>query len=132
MSVPVALSELAKVLENYRFAYLLTTSDDGRPHVLAVTPGVEGANLGIGGVGRRTAHNISARSDVTLLWPPSDVDEYSLIVDGRAALEGTRTSVQPVRAVLHRPAPGPEPAEAGSCTSDCIEVPLPGNSTRAD
>lgn len=127
MSTPVALTDLAKTLSRFQFAYLLTAGDDGRPHVLAVSPAVEGAKLTISGLGRRAAHNLTARPDVTLLWPPGAVDEYSLIVDGHAAIDGTGASVEPTRAVLHRPAPRPEPAEADDCKSDCIELPLPGS-----
>lgn len=127
MSTPVALSDLAQTISRFQFAYLLTTGDDARCHVLAVTPEVEGASLTVRGLGRRTAHNLAVRPDVTLLWPPGAVDEYSLIVDGRAAIEGTSAIVEPTRAVLHRPAPRPEPDAADDCKSDCIELPLPGS-----
>lgn len=36
------VSELADAMAVYRFAYLVTISDDGRAHVVAVTPRWDG------------------------------------------------------------------------------------------
>jgi hypothetical protein len=41
---------------------------------------------------------------VTVVWPPGETSEYSLIADGRAAVKGERVSVTVEGAVLHRPA----------------------------
>lgn len=125
MSIQVELSALADAVARYRFAYLLTVGGEGPPHALAVTPTVDGAVLTINGIGRRTRDNLLARPEVTLVWPPEAVDEYSLIVDGQAAASGESARITPTRAVLHRPAPRPEPAAEGGCGSDCVELPLP-------
>ncbi|MFT3720905.1 pyridoxamine 5'-phosphate oxidase family protein [Pseudorhodoferax sp.] len=125
MSMPVALPELSQAMERYRFAYLLTHSAQGAPHAVAVVPVLEGGVLKIGGIGRRTRQNLLARPDVGLVWPPGDPSGYSLIVDGQAALAGEVLHVVPSRAVLHRPAPRPGPAEPGACGSDCVELPVP-------
>lgn len=128
MSIPVALDELRSTSGGYRFAYLMTTSDDGRPHAVAVSPAHDGADLVVTGVGRRTASNAEARPAVSLVWPPDVIDGCSLIVDGQASVErgagadGARVVVSPTKAVLHRPAPSPDPTS--SCTSDCRSVPL--------
>lgn len=127
MSIPVALEELRSTSGGYRFAYLMTTGDDGRPHAVAVSPSHDGADLVVTGVGRRTASNAEARPVVSLVWPPDEIDGYSLIVDGQASVvrgddEDARVVVHPIKAVLHRPAPSPDPTS--SCRSDCRSVPL--------
>lgn len=125
MSIQVELSALADMVARYRFAYLITVGDDGPPHALAVTPTVEGDVLTVDGIGRHTQNNLLARPGVTLVWPPESVDEYSLIVDGQAAASGEKAArITPTRAVLHRPAPRPEPFVEGACGSDCVELPL--------
>jgi hypothetical protein len=107
------------------YAYLLTVSDDGRPHAVAVTPVLVNGVLRAT-VGRRTVSNASARPNgVSLVWPPADAGGYSLIADGAASASGEVVEVRPTKAVLHRPAP-PDAgsAEAGSCGSDCVGVRL--------
>lgn len=123
MSIPVAIDQLR--LEVRRFAlapYLLTVSDDARPHAVAVVAAWEGDALAIE-VGKRTAANASARPGVSLLWPPSEPGGYSLIVDGTASSAGGegRITVTPTRAVLHRPAGNPEAAKPG-CSADCVPI----------
>lgn len=126
MSIPVALDELRSTCGGYRFAYLMTVGDDGHPHAVAASPTHGDGELVVAGVGRRTASNARARPTVSLVWPPDDLEGYSLIVDGEASVEGSgdavRIRVRPTKAVLHRPAPGPDPT--ASCTSDCRSVPL--------
>jgi hypothetical protein len=46
-----------------------------------------------------------------------------LIVDGTATVVDDRVDVAPQRAVLHRPAPAPQPVD-DSCASDCSELPV--------
>lgn len=124
MSIQVQVGELADAMAVYRFAYLVTVGDDGRAHVVAVTPRWEGDALVVGGLGRRSAANLAARPAVTLVWPPLEPEGYSLILDGEAriladgaaaggdAATGTgpdsaaAVTIVPGRAVLHRPAPG--------------------------
>ena len=108
MSVPVDLGDLgAHVAERGAVAYLLTVSDDGRPHAVRLPFDVVGGALHFDG-GDRSARNAAARPNVSLLWAARHDDDYSLIVDGDAAVVGEgdarRVVVTPTRAVLHRPA----------------------------
>jgi hypothetical protein len=130
MSIPVDLAELADAAGRHDFAYLVTTTQDGPAHLVAVQPVVEDRVVRVAGLGRRTLENAAARPQVTLAWPPRVVGEHSLFVDGTAevpaGVEGT-VVVTPSRAVLHRPAPAPTPAQTAdpsACVSDCVEVPL--------
>jgi hypothetical protein len=120
VSIAVAIDDLAEAVARFDFAYLVTIGDDGRPHVVAVSPQVRDAGVVVGELGRKTRANLAARPAVTLVWPPRSADEHSLIVDGSAELDGDTLTVTVSRAVLHRPAPAPAP---GACDSDCVELP---------
>jgi hypothetical protein len=123
VSVKVELTELAKTIEPYGFAYLVSVGDSGRAHVLAVTPVLDDDGLVVGGVGRHSQANASSRPDVTLVWPPFEPGGFSLLVDGTATVDGSTITVAPVKATLHRPAPGADGQREGS---DCVAVPLEG------
>ncbi|MDP9072825.1 MAG: pyridoxamine 5'-phosphate oxidase family protein [Actinomycetota bacterium] len=117
MSVPVDLSGLRDEVDRYGLEpYLITVSDDGRPHAVAVAVVWDGELMSTG-AGSRTASNVADRPAVSLLWPPVDDGGYSLIVDGRAHSDpnGGRILVEPVKAVLHR-------RRAGGQGSDCVTV----------
>jgi hypothetical protein len=107
MSIGVELDELRqRITEFPGAAFLVTVSDDGRPHTVALRPRWDGDELVVD-AGRSTASNAQARPLVALLWPPPNEGDYSLIVDGTVTgVEGGEVHVQPTRAVLHRPAPG--------------------------
>lgn len=124
MSIPVDLARLGDEVASRPFCYLLTVSDEGGPHAVAVTPRFDGGRLHAE-AGNRTRANASARPDISLVFPPLQVDGYSLIVDGRARVDGSAVAVTPSRAVLHRPAPSRGPADRG-CTSDCVELAAEG------
>ena len=104
-------------------AYLLTVSDDGSPHAVHVPIGWNGDVL-VADVGTRSAVNAAARPSVSLLFPVRDAGDYSLIVDGTAAVasgEGGRlVRITPTRAVLHRQATVPD--SSSSCTADCVPL----------
>lgn len=121
VSIAVPTDDLAATVARFGFAYLVTLGDDGRPHVTAVSPVVTGHELVVGDLGRTTRANLATRPVVTLVWPPSTADGYSLIVDGDSTLSGDALVVTPRRAVLHRPAPAPAPGPG--CGADCVEVP---------
>jgi hypothetical protein len=121
MSVKVDVSELRDRLVDFGFAYLVTVGDQGRVHLVAVTPALVGDELVIGEVGRHSSANASDRPDVTLVWPPRTEGGYSLIVDGTATVADAAVAVTPTRAVLHRPATGPV---REGCTSDCQPLDL--------
>lgn len=122
MSIEVTAKELAKTVEGFAVAYLLTIGDRPRPHVGAVNATVVDGVVRVEPVGRTALRDVAGQDGVTLLWAPSEAGEYSLIVDGTATIVGDRLDVTPQRAVLHRPAPATSEA-AGSCSSDCVEVP---------
>jgi Pyridoxamine 5'-phosphate oxidase len=127
MSIPVELTELSTAVSKFPFAYLLTVSDDGRPHAVAVTPAASGAELAVE-TGRRSTANAAARAKVSLVFPPSEPGGYSLIVDASARLNEEGMTLVAEKAVLHRPAPAGVEAEAGSCGADCVPVALPASS----
>lgn len=123
MTIPVPVAGLADALADYTYAYLLTVSDDGRPHAVAVTPRLDGGLL-TSTIGHRSGVNATARPEgVSLVWPPAEVGGYSLIVDGTASVDGDVITVTPTKGVLHRPAPADAgPPEAGACGSDCVPL----------
>jgi hypothetical protein len=132
MTLPVELERVqTEAAQRGSGAFLMTVTDDGRPHVVAVAVGWDGPAL-VMGAGRTSVRNAGARPGVSLLWPPHEAGGYSLIVDGEAVVQpfadadGGRVSLQVARAVLHRPATsGAVPADAGdvtACGSDCVPL----------
>jgi hypothetical protein len=124
MSIPVPLERLRAALdERCGDAYVLTVSDDGRPHAVHGSVRWEGDAL-TARVGRRSAANAGARPAVSLLYPARSGGDYSLIVDGTAivASDGDehRLLVTPTWAVLHRPAAAPDPGSP--CDADCVPL----------
>jgi len=105
MSIPVDVSELRVVAAGQAdFAYLLTVSDDARPHAVAVRALIRDGVVTCE-AGRTSCANATARTEVSFLWPPGAPGDYSLICDGVASVSGSVISVVPSRAVRHRPAP---------------------------
>jgi len=103
VSIPVDLAALrAQVLRFGANAILVTTSDDGPPHVTSVVVTFTGDNLAMG-AGRRTRANVAQRPDVALVWAAEIDPDYCLIVD--AVVDeppGETLIVRPTAAVLHR------------------------------
>ena len=129
MSIPVAIEELQAATSRYQFAYLLTVSDDGRSHAVAVHPSwTDDGVMLIAEAGRRTSANAAARPNISLVWPPVTVEDYSLIVDGNASIAESGLTFTPTNAVLHRPAPAGSPSGSG-CGSDCVPIGLVGTHT---
>ncbi|MFI5045469.1 MAG: hypothetical protein ACHQIG_00275 [Acidimicrobiia bacterium] len=129
MSISVALDELrAAIADTGRAPYLITVSDDNRPHTVAVRPQWDGDDLRFA-VGTHTLANAEARPHVTALWPPAEHDGYSLIVDADVVATSrsngdavdNRVTLRPTRATLHRPAPGLAEDAYGA---DCVRLPL--------
>ena len=120
----IDFQRLAESLGKYRFAYLVTVGDDYRVHTVTVEPELRERALKIGLIGDRTRTNVESHDGITLLWPPSDPDDYSLIVDGRAEVVETdgaaALQVSPTRALLHRNADGP-----GDAIHDCVVLSQP-------
>jgi hypothetical protein len=124
MSIPVQLEGLRVALEERGGrAYVLTVADDARPHAVHAPVRWEGDVLAVD-VGKRSAANAAARPAVSLLCPVRAVGDYSLIVDGTAVVAsreaGHRLLITPTKAVLHRPAPAPDPASP--CGADCVPL----------
>jgi hypothetical protein len=103
VSVAVALEDLPDKLAEYPWCYLVTTGDD-RPHLLAVTPVVTDAGLRCS-TGQSSRVNVGRNPLVVLVFPPSAAGAMSLLVDGRAEVDGDGVVVVPSWAVLHRSAP---------------------------
>jgi hypothetical protein len=125
MSIPVPLERLrAAIAERGASAYLLTTSEDGRPHAVHSAVRWDG-DLLVVEVGKRSAANAGARPAVSLLYPVREPGDYSLIVDGTAlvAAGDPRLSIRPIKAVLHRAAAQPDPGSA--CGADCVRLLTP-------
>jgi hypothetical protein len=133
----VDLQRLAAALPDYPFAYLITVDDGYRVHTVTVQPELRelaegsdgvGVILDVGLIGGHTRSNLSQRSDVTLLWPPTESGGYSLIVDGLARAtdsddDAARVGVLPTRALLHREADSPSATKG--CKHDCVVFSLP-------
>lgn len=104
------IPELFEQVERWGWCYLLTVSDDGRPHLLALRPtavddGTEPKLRFVTG-GGSACRNARARPAVTLVFPPGEhSDGFSLVVDGEATIDGAIVDVRPTGAVLHRPVP---------------------------
>lgn len=122
MSIPVDLSKLPEVMGRHRFAYVLSASERGAPHALAVTAVPQGGELVVNESGRRTRDNDQQRPDVALVWPPQSESDYSLIVDGQAVVAGAGVRIS---ARARRPAP----ARAGprTCCSGRVRFRLRRN-----
>lgn len=121
MSIDVAMDQLENAMANYRFAYLLTVTNEGRAHAVAVMPTVSGAHVLLEELGRHSRANAAARPSVSMVWPPAQADDYTLIVDGESSESGEGLAVRPTRAVLHRPHQGSPPSPTG-CDSDCVPL----------
>ena len=124
MSVEVELGELGDRLAEHGFAYFVTVGEDRRVHLVAVTPVLGTEGIVVGGLGRHSVANAAATPAVTLVWPPTVDGGYSLIVDGTATVGDDTAVVVPTKAVLHRPAPGPDGQRVGN---DCQPVDLAGS-----
>jgi hypothetical protein len=110
VSIEVPVHELFEQIDQWGFCYLLTVSDDQRPHLLALRPtvvaGAAGDVLRFDAGGGRACRNAAARASISLVFPPAPHAEgFSLVVDGEATVDGSSIDVRPTWAVLHRPAP---------------------------
>ena len=107
MSIKVELGELHdQVAACGSYAFLLTVSDDGRPHAVSLRPEWQGDDLVVR-PGPRTTGNAERSPEVSLLWPVSGREGFALFVNGRAEVrmdgEGsTAVVVKPTNAVLHK------------------------------
>ena len=128
MSIPVAIADLARALEDFGAGYLLTNST-GTVKVVTVEPTVTGGSLLLGAPGKGTIANLATNPAVTLVFPPAQPKGFTLLVDGTGEVVGDDVRVTPTGAVLHRPAshadgpPAPLAGEqADGCPNDCAPV----------
>ena len=123
MSVKVDLNQLTDALTDYTFAYLVTVDNGYKAHTVAVDPVFAGGVINVGPVGGSTRRNVTAHSDVTLVWPPARRGDYTLIVDGKGqpAEADSPLQIVPSRAVLHRKA-APGAATKPGCKDDCVPL----------
>jgi hypothetical protein len=118
MSIKVEIDDVRAVADQQApFAYFLTVTDDAGAHLVAIRPSFGDGVITLE-AGKTSCANAIARPNVSLLWPPATCDDYSLIVDGQASVDGSVVTIDPTRAVRHRPAPG-----GGN---DCAPVSLSG------
>ncbi|HUG37688.1 MAG TPA: pyridoxamine 5'-phosphate oxidase family protein [Candidatus Limnocylindrales bacterium] len=125
MNVDVAMDRLRAAIDKRGTgAYVITVSDDARPHAVYLDLVWEDGRLVAEGIGATTAANATARPNISLLFPVKADADYTLFVDGPAVVESRegarRLVVTPVRAVFHRPGPPSDPAS--SCSSDCMPI----------
>jgi nitroimidazol reductase NimA-like FMN-containing flavoprotein (pyridoxamine 5'-phosphate oxidase superfamily) len=106
LSIKVELEELHdQVAACGSYAFLLTVSDDGRPHAVSLRVAWDGDAL-VGAPGPRTVANAERSPEVSLLWPQSGRAGFTLFVNGRAEVradgESSRVAIKPATAVLHK------------------------------
>jgi len=117
LSIPV---ELDKVREQVAacgpYAFLLTVTEDGRPHAVSLVVDWDGDEL-VCAPGSRTMANAERSAEVSLLWPVSGRAGFTLFVNGRAEVRGDgearKLAVKPGSAVLHKTPEGE--AQAPGC-----------------
>jgi len=102
VSIAVALDELPGKLAEFPWCYLVTSGEE-RPHVLAVKPTAVATGLRCE-TGHSSRANVARNPLVVLMFPPSESDGLSLLVDGQAEVNGDGIVVSPTWAVLHRSA----------------------------
>ena len=103
MSIPVDLAALqAQITRFGAGAILVTTADDGSPHIASVVVTLAGDSLAMG-AGRTTRANVARRPAVALVWSGPIDPDYCLIVDATVdEPPGESLVVRPTAAVLHR------------------------------
>jgi hypothetical protein len=115
MSIKVEVDKVREQVAACRScAYLLTVTEDGRPHAVSLEVEWQADEL-VGRPGSRTRANAERSPGVSLFWPVSGRDGFALIVDGQAEVringDSTTVAVKPTSAVLHKTpeAAGDEP-----------------------
>src|SRR6185503_3588893 len=86
MNVDVLHRLQQAVAERGPGAYVLTVSNDGRPHAVYLEIAWADGRL-VADVGNSTARNATARPEISLLFPVRTAGDYSFFVDGRATIE---------------------------------------------
>jgi hypothetical protein len=136
MSLEVELGDVRRHVERLgALANLISTGDDGAPHVVSVLVAAANDRLHTT-VGGRTRANLVARHRLCLLWPvpapaPAGGGRYQLILDGEAATIGdlddagrAPVTIDVMTGILHRVA-GTH-VDSGDAPS-CISLDTPGS-----
>lgn len=124
MSIVVDLDQLAQTLEEYPFGYLLTTGGTSVKAV-TITASVEDDLVVIPTSSNGSARNLAANPTATLLFPPPQPRGYTLIIDGTAVAADEGFRLEPLRAVLHRPAAHSDTGahtHNEACGHDCMDL----------
>ncbi|WP_134323424.1 pyridoxamine 5'-phosphate oxidase [Cumulibacter soli] len=122
MSIPVKVEDLAKALDDFDTAYLLSVGAAG-VKVVCVEVTVDEDGVHIPTQSKGTAGNIAQNPAVTLLCPPREPRGFTLLADGTARVDGEGFLMTPRTAVLHRPASHADaPVDAEGCGQDCAPV----------
>jgi hypothetical protein len=106
VSIKVELGELRQQVDACgSYAYLLTVTEDGRPHAVSLRVEWDGEEL-LGRPGPRTLANAERAPEVSLLWPDSGREGFSLFVNGPAKVrvdgDESLVAIKPATAVLHK------------------------------
>jgi hypothetical protein len=117
VSIPVELDQVREqVAACGPYAFLLTVTEDGRPHAVSLTVDWDGDTL-VCTPGPRTMANAERAPEVSLLWPVSGRAGFTLFVNGQAEVRGAgddrKVAVKPTSAVLHKTPEGE--AQAPGC-----------------
>lgn len=108
MSIQVPLDELPAASAEYgSAAYVLICDTDGPPRVTHSVVTWSDGTMAVS-IGRRAAAALAANPTAGVLWPATDDQSLSLIVDaavdGTVDPEGGVVRLRPIGAVRHRPA----------------------------
>ncbi|MBG01570.1 MAG: hypothetical protein CL470_04790 [Acidimicrobiaceae bacterium] len=127
MSVPVDIDNLDNALDEYGLsAFLVSTGDDGHPHITHVSLSICSDGL-LCDIGRKTSRNASSRPSAAMFWPPIKFGGHSLIVDGVVSVAekpegGFQGVFKPKSAILHRSNPPSEEPTQENCSNDCRPI----------
>ena len=103
MTIPVEFGQLAKTLESFDHAYLLTVSAEGLVKVNAVDPVVTADAVVVEAAGMQARLNVAGNPVMTLVWPPTIRHGHTLIVDGTASVVDRSIVIHQTSGLLHRP-----------------------------
>jgi len=106
LSIKVEIGELREAVAACgSYAFLLTVTEDGRPHAVSLHVEWDGDML-VARPGPRTLANAERSPEVSFLWPESGRAGFTLFVNGPAELrtdgDTAMVAVKPTTAVLHK------------------------------